>query len=120
EHPLVGYKMIADFAFLRRASRIVLCHHERFDGGGYPLGLAGDAIPLEARIFALADTLDAMTTDRTYRKRRPFDEALREIGEIGGRQFDPAITEVFMSIPAGLWRRAGADAAVRLRTPLAH
>jgi putative nucleotidyltransferase with HDIG domain len=120
EHPFVGYKMIEDFVFLKRASRIVLCHHERFDGRGYPLGLAGDAIPLEARIFALADTLDAMTTDRAYRRGRSFEGAAREIGELGGRQFDPAVTEVFMSIPTGAWRRAGADAAVRFRTPLAH
>jgi putative nucleotidyltransferase with HDIG domain len=120
EHPVVGYRMIEEFDFLRGASGIVLCHHERFDGRGYPFGLAGDEIPLGARIFALADTLDAMTTDRAYRRARPFEEALREIEKLSGYQFDPAVADVFLSVPAVAWRRAGAEAVVRFRTPLAH
>jgi putative nucleotidyltransferase with HDIG domain len=120
EHPILGFRMIEEFGFLREAAKIVLYHHERFDGLGYPFGLAGDAIPLGARIFAAADSLDAMTADRSYRRARPFEEAMREIGKLGGRQFDPAVTEVFLSLSAGVWRRAAAQPAGRFRTPLAH
>jgi len=120
EHPIVGFRMIEEFGFLRGASEIVLCHHERFDGRGYPFGLAGDAIPLGARIFALADTLDAMTADRAYRRGRPFEDALREIAKLSGLQFDPAVADVFLSVPAAVWRRAGTEATARFRTPLAH
>ncbi len=120
EHPIVGFRMIAGFGGLRRASEIVLCHHERYDGRGYPFGLAGEAIPLGARIFALADTLDAMTTDRAYRGGRPFDEAMDEIGGLAGYQFDPSVTGVFLSIPAEVWRLAGAGARVLFPTPTVH
>jgi putative nucleotidyltransferase with HDIG domain len=120
EHPLLGFRMIAEFDFLREAARIVLYHHERFDGLGYPFGLAGEAIPLGARIFALADSLDAMTADRPYRRAQSFEEAMSEIEKLGGSQFDPTVTDVFLSLPAGVWRRAGAEAAARFRTPLAH
>ncbi|HVP90452.1 MAG TPA: HD-GYP domain-containing protein [Terriglobales bacterium] len=120
EHPMVGFRMIAGFAGLGPASEIVLCHHERYDGRGYPFGLAGEAIPLGARIFALADTLDAMTTDRAYRRARPFAEAAEEIGKLAGYQFDPSVTGVFLSIPAAVWRLAGAGARVFFPPPTVH
>jgi putative nucleotidyltransferase with HDIG domain len=120
EHPVVGYRMIEAFGSLRAASEIVLCHHERFDGRGYPAGLAGDQIPLGARIFALADTLDAMTSDRTYRRARPFKEAVREIESSGGFQFDPAIVDVFLSVPAGAWHQAGLGIVETLRLGTIH
>ncbi len=120
EHPVVGYRMIEEFGFLRAAAVIVLCHHERFDGRGYPAGLAGDRIPLGARIFALADTLDAMTSDRVYRRGRTFEEALREIDRAGGYQFDPAIVDVFLSVPVSAWRRAGLETAGFAALPTVH
>jgi putative nucleotidyltransferase with HDIG domain len=120
EHPVVGFRMIEDLGFLKGASEIVLCHHEQWDGRGYPLGLARDRIPLGARIFALADTLDAMTADRPYQSGRPVEDALREIEKCGGHQFDPAVTKVFLSIPLSAWERPGLEAVERFRTPLAH
>lgn len=116
EHPVLGYRRIEGLGFLPEAGDIVLCHHERFDGTGYPRGLAGRDIPLAARIFALADTLDAITSDRPYRKGRCFEEAFGEISRAGGAQFDPGIVRVFLSVPAAVWRRA--RAGVRLPSPL--
>jgi HD-GYP domain-containing protein (c-di-GMP phosphodiesterase class II) len=77
---------------------MVLCHQERFDGGGYPRGLAGEAIPLSARIFAIADTFDAMMSDRPYRKRTTSDAARAEILRCSGSQFDPRCADAFLSI----------------------
>jgi HD-GYP domain-containing protein (c-di-GMP phosphodiesterase class II) len=85
------------------ASQIVYAHQESFDGSGYPRGLAGEEIPLGARIFAIADTLDAITSDRPYRKGRSFAEASAEIARCSGKQFDPAIVEVFLSVPVERW-----------------
>lgn len=111
KHPVLGYTMIEGLGFLEEAREIVLCHHERFDGTGYPLGLAGRSIPFAARVFALVDTLDAIISDRPYRKGRGFEEAFREIGRASGSQFDPTVVDVFLSIPASVWRqtRAGAQ-----------
>jgi putative nucleotidyltransferase with HDIG domain len=120
EHPVAGFRMIEEFGFLRAAAGIVLCHHERFDGRGYPAGLAGDRIPLGARIFALADTLDAMTSDRVYRRGRTFEEALEEIERAGGCQFDPAIVDVFLTVPVSAWRRAGLETAGLASLPTVH
>ncbi len=111
-HPVLGYRMIEGLGFFEEAGEIVLCHHERFDGTGYPNGLAERHIPLSARVFALADTLDAITSDRPYRKGRDFEDAIREIGRESGAQFDPAVVKVFLAIPAAVWRKA--RAGVRL------
>ncbi len=103
EHCQRGYEMVRKIPFLRDASEIVLSHQESFDGSGYPRALRGSEIPLGARIFAIADTLDAITSDRPYRKGRSFAEAVEEIARCGGGQFDPAIVNVFLRMPVDLW-----------------
>ena len=77
EHPLIGYEIIREFDFLKNAALVVRHHHERFDGKGYPHGLAGENILLEARVFSIADAIDAITSDRPYRKGRSFKEAFQ-------------------------------------------
>jgi putative nucleotidyltransferase with HDIG domain len=103
EHCRYGYEMVRKIPFLKEASEIVYTHQERFDGKGYPRGLGGEEIPLGARIFAIADTLDAMTSDRPYRKGTSFESACLEIGRCAGGQFDPVIVEVFLRIPIETW-----------------
>jgi putative nucleotidyltransferase with HDIG domain len=103
QHCARGYEMVRKIPFLREAAEIVYAHQETFNGTGYPRGLRGEAIPFGARIFAIADTLDAMTSDRPYRKRRSFAEARGEIGLCSGSQFDPAIVKAFLAMPEDLW-----------------
>jgi cyclic di-GMP phosphodiesterase len=103
-HARVGYNLVSRIAFLAPAAEIVLTHQERYDGTGYPQGLLGEEIPLGSRIFAVADTLDAMTSDRPYRRALPFATARAEIERESGRQFDPAVVEVFLSIPEQTWQ----------------
>ncbi len=103
EHCALGFRMLRKIPFLDEAAEIVYSHQEHYDGGGYPRHLCGTAIPLGARIFAIADTLDAITCDRPYRKARSFDEARREILRCSGTQFDPGIVEMFLKIPNELW-----------------
>ncbi len=98
-HAWIGYNLISRITLLAPVAEILLTHHERYDGAGYPRGLQGDAIPLGARIFAIADTLDAMTSDRPYRKALPYSAAREEIKQEAGRQFDPEIVKAFLSIP---------------------
>lgn len=95
-HPETGRKILAGVPHLAQASEIVLCHEERYDGTGYPRGIAGETIPVWARLFAVIDTLDAITTDRIYRKGLPFDDAVAEIRRMAGTQFDPAAVEIFL------------------------
>jgi len=96
QHPHMGYEILSTLPFLQQAAQIVLCHEERFDGNGYPRGLRGEAIPWAARLFAIIDTLDAMTSDRPYRRGTDFDTARDEILSQSGKQFDPAAVDVFM------------------------
>ena len=103
EHCERGYQMVRKIPFLREAAEIVYAHQECYDGSGYPRGLRGDEIPLGARIFAIADTLDAMTSDRPYRKGTTFPEASKEIAHCSGGQFDPQIVDVFLSMPLETW-----------------
>ncbi|MEA2005309.1 MAG: HD-GYP domain-containing protein [Acidobacteriota bacterium] len=103
EHPLLGYELIEEYDFLKKATNVVLYHHERHDGEGYPYGLSGQEIPLEARIFVIADTLDAITSDRPYRKGQGFEVAFEEIEKGEGTQFDPSVVEAFFSIPEDMW-----------------
>ncbi len=99
QHPVIGYKMCMKVEMLRPAAPIVLHHHERWDGKGYPHSLSGEEIPLGARIFAIADTLDAMTSDRPYRKALSFAQAREEIERCAGSQFDPELVRVFLRLP---------------------
>ncbi len=103
-HARIGYELVSRIAFLAPAAEIVLTHQERYNGTGYPQGLAGEEIPLGARIFAVADTLDAMTSDRPYRKALPFSAAREEIIRESDRQFDPEVVRVFLTLPRGLWK----------------
>jgi putative nucleotidyltransferase with HDIG domain len=104
QHCTRGYHMLRKIPFLAGAAEIVFCHQEHFDGTGYPNGLRGREIPIGARIFAVADTLDAITSDRPYRKARSFDSAREEILRCSGTQFDPSVVEVFLKIPNELWQ----------------
>ncbi|MFZ0338107.1 MAG: HD domain-containing phosphohydrolase [Terracidiphilus sp.] len=104
EHCARGYQMLRKIPFLAGAAEIVFCHQEHFDGSGYPNGLRGREIPVGARIFAVADTLDAITSDRPYRQASDFDSAREEILRCSGTQFDPAVVEVFLKIPNELWQ----------------
>ena len=97
-HPDLGAKIIANVPFLEEVAVIIRAHHERWDGNGYPDRLAGDEIPLGARIFAVADSFDAMTSDRPYRRGRQLDEALAEIEHCSGTQFDPQVVRAFLSV----------------------
>lgn len=94
-HPKAGYDMLKDISFLQPALDIVLYHHERLDGTGYPSGLVGENIPLSARIFSVADTFDAMTNDRPYRKALSQEEAVAEIERCVIKQFDPTVVVAF-------------------------
>ncbi len=106
-HPVIGHDILEGIDFLAPASQIVLCHHERWDGTGYPLGLAGEAIPLGARIFAVADALDAITSERLYRPAASFDQAFAEIERCSGSQFDPRVVEALLAM--GHPERGGTD-----------
>src|ERR1700722_2059657 len=99
EHCFKGYQIVKKIPFLKEACDIIYSHQERFDGSGYPRGLKGKEIPLGARIFSVADTLDAITSDRPYRDARSLAEARREIKDWAGRQFDPEVVEVFQQMP---------------------
>ncbi|HEV2283799.1 MAG TPA: HD domain-containing phosphohydrolase [bacterium] len=98
QHPLTAYELLSSVAFLRPALDIPYCHHERWDGTGYPRGLQGEHIPLAARIFAVADAFDALQSDRPYRPGMSDDEARRRIVEEAGKQFDPRVVEAFMRL----------------------
>ncbi len=102
-HCEIGYNMLIRIPFLREAAEIVLAHQEFYDGAGYPRGLRQESIPLGARIFAIADALDAMISDRPYRKALSIDYAHDEIARCSGSQFDPKVVEIFLSLPNSLW-----------------
>lgn len=104
KHVRIGFELIRHIPFLQGAAEIVLTHQERFDGKGYPQGLSGADIPLGARIFAVADALDAMTSDRPYRRALSYPVARDEIIRESGHQFDPAVVDAFLSLPEQLWQ----------------
>ena len=104
-HPALGYGLVRDVKLIREVGDIILYHHERYDGTGYPKGLKGEEIPLVARIFAVADTLDAVTSHRPYRRPRDFRTARRELEANAGRQFDPAIVDVFRGLDLAVWEK---------------
>jgi len=103
KHPLMGLTMLQNIEFLSHATDVVLSHHERFDGRGYPRGLRGTEIPVNARIFTILDTLDAMTSRRPYRRPLTLDSAREEIQGLAGKQFDPHVVDIFLSAPASTW-----------------
>src|SRR5208283_3930801 len=105
KHAYLGYQMLRKIPFLHEAAQIVYCHQERYDGSGYPRGLKAEQIPLGARIFAVADTFDAITSDRPYRAAQSVTSARREIQKYAGLQFDPDVVTTFMSIPENLWEQ---------------
>jgi HD-GYP domain-containing protein (c-di-GMP phosphodiesterase class II) len=98
QHPVIGDNIVAPLNLLPRERALILHHHERWDGKGYPMGLAGEDIPFLPRIIALADSYDAITSDRPYRKRRTHEEALAELTANAGTQFDPYLTREFVEI----------------------
>lgn len=102
-HALIGFDLVKDIPFLADATDVVLMHHERFDGTGYPQGLKGEAIPLSARIFAIADTLDAITSERPYQRASSFESAREIIRRLSGTAFDPQVVNVFLSIREDVW-----------------
>ncbi len=109
DHCTRGYHILRKIPFLSEAAAIVYTHQEHYDGAGYPSRLRGNEIPIGARIFAVADAMDAITSDRPYRKARSFDEARQEILRCSGTQFDPNVVEVFLKIPNELWHELRAE-----------
>jgi response regulator RpfG family c-di-GMP phosphodiesterase len=118
KHPDMGYQMITGIPFLNTPATIVLSHQERFDGGGYPRGLRGEEIHIGARVFAIADTLDAMTSDRPYRRGTTFENAEAEIFRCSGSQFDPQVVRAFMDIGVNTLRKIKQDMALAKARPL--
>lgn len=102
-HPLHGKQILKGVKFLEGASLVVEQHHEKWDGSGYPQGLAGEQIDLKARIFAVADTFDAIMSDRVYRKGNTYDKAVAELRRCAGTQFDPAVVAAFECVSAEEW-----------------
>ena len=112
-HVRIGYDMVSQISFLSCAAQIVLTHHEFYDGSGYPQGLTGKEIPLGARIFAVADTLDAMRSDRPYRAALPFQTAREEIIRCSGSQFDPDVVRAFLSISEEVWEQIRVESSAQ-------
>jgi putative nucleotidyltransferase with HDIG domain len=117
EHAWYGYKIVKNIPFLSEAAEIVHSHQERFDGTGYPRRLKGEEIPLGARIFSIADTFDAITSNRPYRDKQSDEAARKEIELWSGRQFDPRIVEVFLSMPDNIWEDLRRDIDKKGRFP---
>lgn len=120
KHPMIGKSFLEDIEFLRSATAVVYCHHERWDGTGYPGGLSGEAIPMAARIFSVADALDTITSDRYYKKAESFRHAREEIERSSGTHFDPAVVKAFMTLPEKAFLRIRLDtnmAVMQLESP---
>jgi len=103
EHPLHGQQILRGIEFLEGAARVVAQHHEKWDGTGYPLGLHREEIDICARIFSVADAFDAITSDRVYRRGKPYEAAAQELDDWAGRQFDPKVVEAFHRVPKHDW-----------------
>jgi HD-GYP domain-containing protein (c-di-GMP phosphodiesterase class II) len=103
KHPTIGYEILQGVKFLDRVAWMVLCHHEKYDGTGYPQGLRGDAIPLEARIFAVLDAYDAITSTRPYREAMSPEVARMAIVANAATQFDERVVEEFLRVPQSDW-----------------
>jgi putative nucleotidyltransferase with HDIG domain len=103
EHPLHGQQILRGIEFLQGAARVVAQHHEKWDGSGYPFGLRAEDIDICARIFAVADAFDAITSDRVYRRGKSYEAAAQELDDWAGRQFDPKVVEAFHRVPKEDW-----------------
>jgi putative nucleotidyltransferase with HDIG domain len=103
EHPLHGQQILRGIEFLQGAARVVAQHHEQWDGTGYPFGLRSEDIDICARIFSVADAFDAITSDRVYRRGKPYEAAAQELDDWAGRQFDPKVVEAFHRVPKEDW-----------------
>jgi putative nucleotidyltransferase with HDIG domain len=103
EHPVHGQAILREIKFLEGAAKVVAQHHEKWDGSGYPFGLRDEEIDLNARIFAVADAFDAMTSDRVYRSSRPYEAAAAELDRCSNQQFDPQVVEAFHRVPKEDW-----------------
>lgn len=114
-HPELGASLVGEMAWLGAARELIRTHHERYDGSGYPRGLAGEAIPAAARIFAVADAFDALTTDRPYHAALSWEEAASTIAHGRASQFDPEAADAFLGIPFEEWSRVAERTGVRLR-----
>ena len=114
-HPEMGASLVGEIAWLRTARELILAHHERYDGAGYPHGLAGAAIPLAARIFTVADAFDALTTDRPYHDALSWEDAASQVAAGRGTQFDPDAADAFLRTPFETWERAAVATGVVLR-----
>lgn len=103
QHPVHGQQILRGIEFLEGAGRVVAQHHEKWDGSGYPLGIREEDIDVCARIFAVADAFDAITSDRVYRRGKSYQEAAQELDDWAGRQFDPRVVEAFHRVPQDDW-----------------
>ena len=103
QHPQHGQQILRGIEFLEGAARVVAQHHEKWDGSGYPVGLRGDEIDVCARIFSVADAFDAITSNRVYRKGKPYHAAAEELDLWAGKQFDPKVVEAFHRVPQQDW-----------------
>ena len=112
-HPVHGQQILRGIEFLEGAARVVAQHHEKWDGSGYPLGLRGEEIDICARIFSVADAFDAITSDRVYRKGKPYEAAAGELDEWAGKQFDPKIVEAFHRVPPEDWQELHAQSLLK-------
>lgn len=114
-HPEIGFRILSGIDYLADAARLVLQHHERYDGSGYPAGLKGDAIQLPARVFAVADVFDGMTTDHPYRPALTIEAARVAIRGLSRTQLDPEFVDAFLAVPSGDWEQIRSEARSRLR-----
>ena len=98
KHPTTAYNMLKPIAYLEKALDIPYCHHEKWDGSGYPRGLKGEEIPLSARIFAIIDVWDALSSDRSYRAAWPQEKVSKYIGDESEKHFDPQVVKIFLQM----------------------
>ncbi len=113
EHPVHGQQILRGIEFLEGAALVVGQHHEKWDGSGYPLGISQGEIDICARIFSVADAFDAITSDRVYRKGKPYEAAAKELDEWAGKQFDPEVVEAFHRVPKEDWAMLHAQSLVK-------
>jgi putative two-component system response regulator len=115
KHPEIGYRILSSIKFLKGAAQLVLQHHERYDGQGYPQGLKQNNIDLGAQIFAIADTLDDLTSNRSYQAALSYEDAIQEIKKMSGAQLNPTVTKVFSEIPASKWKEIRGEVAANTK-----